>query len=291
MLMTIAIKQSAPTFSLGRVYHRVIDTIDARIGGYTAHIFDNLTAIFSSMVFFIPQSILKAQGAHWSIGLPVAMVGGVAFLVALVTFRRLADEYRREELKQITSCPTQNEKTVVIIEAADSDNGSFFESELYQSVLSNPRLFGLRANILKISETHTVRHIIASSEEQTLKELDSLGDQTVDLLLIKAHGYPGGMYLNKNFWIGSQSDALMNKIAQKIRDKASCILDSCSTGRGEENIAKLLSASWKNATVHAPTENVNMFTKLDNEFRPHYFFGAFHKVPSHSYFQGIECPT
>jgi|GEM_PF-5824057 len=111
---------------------------------------------------------------------------------------------------------------------------------------------------LKRTQKINFRRIVVYSEEQLERELDSIGDKTVDILMINAHGSQLGFTLHPSQRINLATSVLKfrrfaDKLAQKVSRSCQIVLQSCNTGVKEVNIAKSLSIKIPGSTVYAPT--------------------------------------
>ncbi len=296
--MTTGTLNLTSSFSPVKTYFYALDQIDAKIGRMAAVISYFVSPLILSSVVFVPGVLLEAYNFQQVfLTAPLLVISTIAYFGIIIKFRTLVDQYASEDLEQIMLNSKGKTKNALIIESGDWSNGApleFGESFL-DSLIGDFKLCFLRYQFQKIEKTHSIHHFVAHPERDWDKALGHLINKTIDLVWIRGHGSQDGMLLNKDFFFDGKSKAsntLIESIAKKIQNQTTFILSGCKTGRGNLNIAKILSAFYPKATIHAPQDSVNeaMQNFSSSDFFPYFSNGWGKKVMTSSYCNGTELP-
>lgn len=258
-------------FSPRGIHHYILDNIEARISRAAAIRFNNMGAIFSSILFsgkIFNYAILIQPPIFALIEFPII------FLSLIVTFRYFTDTYR-EDIEQIiqNSNDKENdkEKNILIIEAADWTAGQISDHQIIKTLVGDSRLCAFRFDLQKLRKTCAIKRLFAHSEKQLNDDLKNLKDKTIDILWIRGHGNSEKIHFNNSFSLDRDSKDLMQIIAKKIKNKAAITLEACTTGKGYKNIAKTLSNYCLNAIIRAPQDVIGPSTFYTDDLFPFYF--------------------
>lgn len=111
-----------------------------------------------------------------------------------------------------------------------------------------------------IAKGHSIDEILNVSTKEDLHEgLQKYQDLYFDLLWLRGHGEPKFVRFGKKYRFQSSDQDTMKLMRSKIRKNSKVVFNSCSTGKGEDNIAHTFSCENPEATILAPTEPVPSF--------------------------------
>ena len=124
------------------------------------------------------------------------------------------------------------------------------------------------------SSTHTVsrvfrdcakRHSIDRIRGMTYEERLKVQGKKYDVIAIMAHGQSKVINMDGEFF-GFTGSSLkkIGFLSCRLKEGGKIILCSCSTGNGDENVAKAISAAIPHATVYAPSKDV--YAAVGEEF-------------------------
>ncbi|MFA4905379.1 MAG: DUF4116 domain-containing protein [Candidatus Margulisiibacteriota bacterium] len=98
---------------------------------------------------------------------------------------------------------------------------------------------------------------------------ESGGPEKISLLVIGGHGYPGGIsfggYVREIDGLGFNDMDQMRELADLFSEECVVILDSCSTGAGQNNIARQLGHALPKCGIFAPKMDCEGFGFRFNE--------------------------
>lgn len=274
-------------------YYKVIDYCDATFGRKIAVAINILAPIIILQpIAFTPSLLLTAYNIQRiSATAPLAIFGGLSFFSTLAGFNKANSNYQTDEIKRIINNSTCNTKKALIIETTDWRGGlppPNVQERFILSLTGDIRAPSYRLNLLQLAKTHSIQHIAPHSELELYTKLEQVTDNTIDLLWIRAHGEEEYIYFNKNLIFFDKASIFKN-LANKMKQFSKCILSSCSTGKGESNIAKSLSSSFPKTTVYAPKDNISTtFQNFSKNLSPIFYLGWFKNVATRSYYAGTE---
>jgi hypothetical protein len=275
-------------FSPLKIYHDAIDLLEAKVGRVVAlnfSLFTPLSAgavLFAGFVFFgttlLPSITLSMNPTVNIVAQEVAKclfailsVFAIQLPLTNLFFREIFN-FQNKDIDKIIQNSKGNAKNALVIEASDweqdvedeTQNKSFSLFDYVKKCVPVPPhrdigLSSLRFNLQKLGKTHAIQHIFAKSKAQLKEALKRIPDQSVDYLWIRGHGFQHAICLGKDFNLSFDSGSLFKLFGKKVHNNAIIPLTSCSTGKGEYNVARALSSYCPKATVYAPEKGISTF--------------------------------
>jgi hypothetical protein len=120
----------------------------------------------------------------------------------------------------------------------------------------------------KLAKTHSIEFIPVSLKAQIKTE----NGRRYDVVLIKGHGSSTETALASDLKVSMDDKESYEWVNQLVKEGGKIILFSCSTAKGEENIARKISAACPKATLYAASEKVNSIDGIayDEEGTPQF---------------------
>ncbi len=178
------------------------------------------------------QKVKKILGNNKGLPTLFAITGYLfASIYAPITIHRIYDENVRKvcvnkKIKKIVDQSLGNSKSALIIRAdLNTDHSGVFATE------------GNLIPIKLLAETHSIKCVHGYSDALKFIETDVKNSQKYDLILVQGHGNRNDVTLDSN----GRGLRRLSQVGQILKENGKIILDSCSTGKGEHNIAQDLS--------------------------------------------------
>ncbi len=275
-ILTVLTPQSSALVNSIKFYDQCVNRVDHALNIKSAGYMETaLTCLAFYVIFDKPLNAITNLGLSFpaTVMLRSAAVIGISkiFNKAMLFLHHLT----KEAMQEIVQDSRQNPKQAVLLQSKElaeilQDYPQYIPTFLYglfemfsaREVMSWRYNRNLLQDLSTLAKTHSIEHIVVGSESDFTNRLVKLKDKTIDLLLIEAHGNPTKISFGPDFVIDEDSAAHMQKIAEKMKGMGSqIILLSCSTAKGDFNIARTLALFCPNTIVTGPIDDAALGPK------------------------------
>lgn len=153
------------------------------------------------------------------------------------------------EVESAVANSKANSKSALIIHTTQDHNGAFSSTHV----------------VTRVYRDCAKRHSIDRIRGMTYQERLKVQGKKYDVIAIMAHGQSKVINMDGEFF-GFSGNSLkkIGFLSCRLKEGGKIILCSCSTAKGDDNVAKAISAAIPHATVYAPSEDV--YAAVGEEF-------------------------
>lgn len=219
--------------------------------------------ILSEHLHFCPPCFLSAYLFHaLSLSNPIFRLAYIITSTAILSIFSISEGYSKKnwvkkQIKEICFNSKLDKKVnkLVYIASSHSHSNDFFSGVFFD--------FRTKSDITNLARNFDVTFIEAKSEKQLQEKISNLND--LDAVIIQAHGCSTCIQFSKDYFAREHSLGIFETLAKKLKPNAKISLISCSTGQGDENIAKKISILCSNSTIFSP--NADYFVSDSESFK------------------------
>jgi hypothetical protein len=166
-------------------------------------------------------------------------------------------------IQEVVETSKGRRKSALMIHSTKDHNGAFSKFHCITQVYKN------------CARKHEIDRIRGLTREERRK----VSGREYDVVALFAHGYPQGIAMDDKYLVlgGASSKRKMDFLSRRVKEGGKIILAACSTGQGDDNIAKAISLAAPHATVYASSDFIylGIGEKFDKNMTPAFNNGSF----------------
>lgn len=184
---------------------------------------------------------------------------------AITIFRKVfKPSYVARQIEKIKELSKSNSKSALILQTSHDPNEAFTTHQFVDSF----KRWAAKHSIDIIKENSR----IAIAKAMQLK-IDS--KKKYDVIVFSGHSTADGIRLAENMFLSKSYEAFdgfMKAIESHLKESGSIIINGCSAGSGENNIAREISCKLPHATVYASSDKVSALSiDYDDDMTPCFY--------------------